>query len=123
MRRASSILAIIALLATPLALLARSGPEQQSQCSRMCCLVQRGVHSAKAKPRRCICGVPPQKLQCAMKPLPRTPDYGLNAPIAPTAAGSLAVLAAPKSTRLAVVRLAQSSTTGFSSAPFEPPRS
>jgi hypothetical protein len=123
MRRASSILAIVALLATPLALLARSGISQQSQCSRMCCMIQRGVHSANAKPRRCICGVPAQKLQCAMKPLPRTPDYGLNAPVVPTAPASLVTLAVPKAGRLMLVALVEFPASGFSSVPFEPPRS
>jgi hypothetical protein len=123
MRRAQSILVIVALLATPLALLARSDSGEQNQCSRMCCMIVRGVHSAKAKARRCICGVPAQKLNCAMKPMLHTPDYGLNAPIAPTAPSALVSLAVPRATRRAFVQQPQPTFSGFSSVPFLPPRS
>jgi hypothetical protein len=120
MRRAQSILVIIALLATPLALVARTDSPEESQCSRMCCLVRRG-HSAK--PHRCICGVPAQRLQCAMKPMPHTPDYGLNAPMAPTEPSSLVSLAALQTERGFVVSPAQPLPSGFSPVPFQPPRS
>jgi hypothetical protein len=122
MRRVQSILVVVALLATPLALLGRADSGEQSQCSRMCCLI-RGAHSGKAKPRRCICGVQAQKLQCAMKPIPRTPDYGFNAPIAPTAPSPLVSLAAPPTKRAALVSIAQMIPSGFSPVPFQPPRS
>jgi hypothetical protein len=120
MRRAQSILVIVALLATPLALLARTDSGEQTQCGHMCCVVRRG-HSAK--PRRCICGVPAQKLQCAMKSMPHTPDYGLNAPVAPTEPSSLVSLAVPQTKRGALVSIAQMTPSGFSRVPFLPPRS
>jgi hypothetical protein len=119
MRRAQSILVIVALMATPFALLARTASGEQAQCSRVCCVVRRG-HSAK--PRRCICGVPAQNLQCAMKSIPHTPDYGLNAPIAPTEPSPLVSLAAPETRRGAFVSIAKMIPSGFSSVPFEPPR-
>jgi hypothetical protein len=120
MRRAQSILVIVALMATPLALLARADSGEQTQCSRVCCVVRRG-HSTK--PRHCICGVPAQNLQCAMKPMPHTPDYGLNAPILPTEPSPLVLLAAPETKRGALVSIAEMIPSGFSSVPFEPPRS
>jgi hypothetical protein len=58
-----------------------------------------------------------------MKPMPHTPDYGLYAPIAPTAPSSLVSIAAPERSRDSFAVLAQLFPAGFSPVPFQPPRS
>lgn len=51
-----------------------------------------------------------------------TPDYGLNAPMAPTKPGHLASLPLPETSRPGVVYRALLTVTGFVPAPFNPPR-
>jgi len=114
MRRAKAILVIVALLAVPLALLARSGPCEQSRC--MCCL----VHGAKAQHNKGMSCSHCSGKKCGIGAA--MPDYGLNAPMAPTAPAALAELPAPDARRRVVLSFAQSDVAGFTSIPFEPPR-
>jgi hypothetical protein len=112
MRRAQAILVVVALLAAPLALLARGMACESSSCTMMCCLPQ-GSHSHQGQPMAC---------NCPMKSGKRLPDFGLLAPIAPTAPAAHVTLAAPEITRGFFSVFAQSASSGFLSAPFEPPR-
>jgi hypothetical protein len=120
MRRAQSILAIVALLATPLALLARA-VDASSQCSSMCCL-SHGRHAAQQKnAMQCQHGELGQVFECTMTSGRHT-DYGLIAPIVPTVPSALAFISSPNIYRVIFPQAREVSTAGFLSAPFEPPR-
>jgi len=114
MRRAKAILVIVALLAIPLALLARSGSCEQAQC--MCCL----MHGAKAQHGKGMSCSHCAGKKCGMGAA--IPDFGLNALMAPTAPAAVAALHAPGAQRRVVLSFAQSNVAGFTSIPFEPPR-
>ncbi|HTW22249.1 MAG TPA: hypothetical protein VMD78_01525, partial [Candidatus Baltobacteraceae bacterium] len=75
MRRAHAILVILALLATPMALLARSDCDQ-SACDCMCDLVNRSL-AANARKAPRLCGQAAGSMhQCAMNTKHHSPDYG-----------------------------------------------
>jgi hypothetical protein len=111
MHRIKASLIVMALLATPLALLAR-GMACEASSTMMCCAFH-GSHSRHGQAMAC---------HCATKSGARLPDFGLIAPIAPTKPASLAMLASPELIGRAFVIYAQSPVSGFFSAPFEPPR-
>lgn len=122
MRRVHAIFVIVALLATPLALLARTDC-METTCDCMCALVQKSLAS-RAQHAKMLCGqLPGQKPSCATNAKNHSPDYGLNTMMAPTAPASLVALVAPGATRQTVLRYAQIIPSGFLSAPFQPPRS
>jgi hypothetical protein len=123
MRRVHAIFVIVALLATPLALLARADCETACDC--MCSLVQKSLSSrAQHQQGRMLCGqATGQKQTCTMNAKHHPPDYGLNTLMAPTAPLSFAALPPPDAARQIVVHQTQSTSTGFLSAPFQPPRS
>jgi hypothetical protein len=50
------------------------------------------------------------------------PDYGLNAPMAPTTPGAFAAIPELSVARESLLYFAASHTVGFASLPFEPPR-
>lgn len=115
MRRAPAILVVAALLAIPLAMLARSGPCEQTRC--LCCLMH-GSQAQHGKALQCShcrgqkkCGIGSQ-----------LPDYGLIAPIAPTSPATQFVIAGPATVRLLIHLYSQEAIPGFDSEPFEPPR-
>jgi hypothetical protein len=121
MRRAQAILLITALLAAPLALLARAIPGDQAACNRTCCF-PRGQHSfEQAKRMSCHHGAAGHALDCTVRS-DRQPDYGFIAPIAPTFPASHVELVAPDLTGLLSRPQAESPSSGFLAAPFEPPR-
>jgi hypothetical protein len=114
MRRAQAILVVLALVALPASLLARSGSCAPIQCA--CCLIhisaaQHGKHTSHS---HCT-----GQTECGMT---SGADYALIAPIAPAIPGALAVVAAPSSERQPVRSDSPLPTQGFVSALFEPPR-
>jgi hypothetical protein len=119
MRRVQSAIVIVALLAIPLALVARTGPCAQSQCSRMCDLILRSV---RVQHMHCTCGMTADGSQCQKNSSQKLPDYGLNAPMAPTMPSARVALVAPSFTRRAVARELESPAFGFRSEPIQPPR-
>jgi hypothetical protein len=119
MRRVQSAITIVALLAIPLALLARTGPCAQSQCSRMCDLILRSV---RAQHMHCTCGMTADGSQCPMHSPQKLPDYGLNSPMAPTMPSPRLALAPPNSARRSIARTAEFSASEFAFEFFEPPR-
>ena len=119
MRRVQSAMVIVALLAIPLALLARTGPCAQSQCSRMCAII---LHSVRAQHMRCTCGMTADGSPCQKNSSQKLPDYGLNAPMAPTMPSARVALAPPNSARRAVALIGNCSAIEFASDIFEPPR-
>jgi hypothetical protein len=86
MRRAQAILVILALLAAPLALLARSAAGSMSGCAGMCCPIH-GSHAARVLHEKMLChhGEAGHFFECAITPGHHGIDYGLIAPLAPTA--------------------------------------
>jgi hypothetical protein len=121
MRRAHAILVILALLATPMALLARSDCDQ-SGCDCTCTLVNKTLLAHGHAPL--LCGQAAGSLhQCAMHAKHQPLDYGLNTLMAPTA--PLPVVSLTASAVAAPVFAPQtlSAPSGFLAAPFEPPRS
>ncbi|MGD0956638.1 MAG: hypothetical protein ABR953_07380 [Candidatus Acidiferrales bacterium] len=124
MRRVHAIFVIVALLATPLALLARADCGETA-CDCMCSLVQKSIPSKDQHPHaKMLCGqATGQKQTCTMNAKRHPPDYGLNTLMAPTAPLSFAVLPPTSSTRYALDQRAQFFPLGFLSEPFQPPRS
>jgi hypothetical protein len=116
MRRAEAIVVIVALLAIPLALLARRGSCEQAQC--MCCL----LHGAEAQHGKGMSCSHCAGQKCAMNSGHSRTDYGLIAPMAPTAPAARVVLAVPEITRRAFVLQAPAVPAGFLGVPFQPPR-
>ena len=123
MRRAKAALVIIALLATPLALVARAMACESCVCPLMCCASHRS-HRLDGSGMLCGGGSSSdrQGAQCPMKSGRQMPDFGLIAPIAPTLPAPLARLATPDIARQGVLVLIESARSGFLAAPFEPPR-
>jgi len=130
MQRAQAIFVILALLATPLALVARATNGDPSECGRMCCLPH-GVHSSgmhhaaqKAQQDEMSChhGETSRMLECTMKAGHHQIDYGFIAPIVPTAPSAVARIAIPETNREVPTQLPVVSLAGFLSAPFQPPR-
>lgn len=121
MFRAQAILVVIALLATPLALLARGIVCDPSECD--CMIACAGQTSHGAAQDRPLCGAAKRAPMCGMHQGHHALDYGLVAPIAPTAPLPHVKLTGPAISTEYVAPYAQSPVAGFSSAPFEPPRS
>jgi hypothetical protein len=127
MRRAQSVLLVIALLATPLALLARANSYAASDCGQFCCL----PHAAHASETRqsiadgmsCQHGAAGHTLICSMKSGSHHIDYGLNSPVDPTSVSSLIQIAPPVVSRSAPASQVEFPAFGLHSPPFEPPRS
>jgi hypothetical protein len=111
MRRVPFIVVIVALLATPLALLGRAMSCESANCAMMCCLPHAQSHGATSAP--CHCSSKSRKL----------PDFGLIAPIAPTVTEAFASIEQPAAIRLAAQSASHLSLQGFQSAPFNPPKS
>jgi hypothetical protein len=130
MRRAPAILTVIALLATPLAVLARSATDGMPGCKRICCL-QHGARSAHLHhPMNraasvgdfCRHAAGQKKCTCAMRAGDQHMDYGFLAPVVPSAPSAIASVVIPDATRRFASLFAELPATGFHSAPFEPPR-
>jgi hypothetical protein len=112
MRRAQAILAIVALLAIPLAPIAWGMACEASSSPMMCCLPH-GSHAQSGKPMAC---------HCAGKSTKQLPDVGMIAPIPLAAPAARATIIAPENARRAFFAFSQSKTSGYLSVPFEPPR-
>jgi hypothetical protein len=122
MRRAHAILVILALLATPMALLARSDCDRAA-CDCMCDLVNQSLAMNAHKAPK-LCGQAAGSLhQCAMNMKHHPPDFSLNTLMAPTAPLPVAAFAASVATAQVFTPNTPSAPSGFLAAPFEPPRS
>ncbi|MDE3170424.1 MAG: hypothetical protein KGL75_09790 [Acidobacteriota bacterium] len=119
MRRVPSMIVILALLAVPVALVARTGPCARSDCDQMCGLVLRSVRAGLHG--HCVCGMNRGTGECPT-PSQKLPDYGLNAPIAPTMLSARLTIARPIPTLRAAESTADFVSSGFISDVFEPPR-
>jgi len=123
MRRAQAILAIIALLSTPLALLARSAGGTMSGCAGMCCPIH-GAHAARVLHEKMPChhGEPGHFFECTMTPGHHGIDYGLISTVAPTSPSAITSVSAPDVHRAVASRQGEAATSGFLSTPLQPPR-
>ncbi|HXX46147.1 MAG TPA: hypothetical protein VEJ38_15560 [Candidatus Acidoferrales bacterium] len=111
MRRVQIAVVMLALLATPLALLSRAMACESTSCPMMCCLPH-GSHS-----------VPSMPCHCSGKSQKQLPEFGLIAPIAPTMTEEFATVGVPDSSRQPLQVRSASLAKGFAAAPFNPPRS
>jgi hypothetical protein len=133
MRRVQAILVIVALLATPLALLARAVDPAMPNCNGMCCLPHGSHHHAPVRntspePQKddmaCHHGSAGHMMECSMKSGQQRMDYGLIAPFPPARTSSLAYIVRPKVSRFDNSQFpAENLSAGFLAGPFQPPRS
>ena len=133
MRRVHAILVIVALLATPLALLARAVEPGMPDCNGMCCLPHGSHHHTPARntspqpPKddmACHHGAAGHMMECSMKSGQQRMDYGLVAPFPPGRTSSIALIDRPKVSRFAGLRFPTDNlSAGFIAGPFQPPRS
>jgi hypothetical protein len=133
MRRVQAILVIVALLATPLALLARANDSGMPDCNGMCCLPHGGQHHSPARnttpasheeEMACHHGALGHMMDCSMRSGQPRMDYGLIAPFPPAQTSVVASIDQPKLSRLAGSQFpAFSLSAGFLAGPFQPPRS
>ena len=112
MRRVPILVVVIALLATPLALLARAISCESAACKVTCCLLH-SSHALKGSALAC---------HCSTKSGKQLPEFGRIAPIAPTAPQEFAAIDAPAALRQPVRSYSPSIAQGFASMPFNPPR-
>lgn len=115
-------LVVIALLATPVALLARSTPNDPMQCCGTYCPMRAAQSSQH---RKMMCGGMPMSdptCPCGMRSNHQA-DYGLSMLMAPTMVSAAARLDAPNSSRRAAALCAEFSLSGSLSDTFHPPRS
>jgi hypothetical protein len=121
MRCARMILAIVTLLATPLALLAAGIACETTMCAMSCCAMHNSS-SQSGKGIACNHDSSGQTKQCGTNSEKRMPGFGTIAPISPTTLIARVTLAAPQVNRRSPVSYRQSTIPGFLSTPFEPPR-
>jgi len=132
MRRVQAIFVIVALLATPLALLARADDSGMADCNGMCCLPHGGHHHSPARtPAQqrpmddmdCHHGALGHMMECSMRSGQQRMDYGLLAPFPPAQTSVVTSLDRPKVSRLANLQFPVGDlSAGFLAGPFQPPR-
>jgi hypothetical protein len=111
MQRVKAAIILVALLAVPLAFLARGMACESASGLMICCMLHGSHH-----------GNQPMVCHCAGKSSQHLPDFGLIAPLPPTEPEAFAVVAAPSFLRQPIHSQSQSSLPGFVSVPFEPPK-
>lgn len=111
MQRVKAAIVLVALLAIPLALLAR-GMACESTAGPMICCMLHGSHH----------GNQPMVCHCAGKSSSHVPDFGLIAPLPPTEPEAFAAIAAPGSLRQPMYSQSPFSLRGFVAVPFQPPK-
>jgi hypothetical protein len=132
MRRVQAILVIVALLATPLALLARANDSGMADCNGMCCLPHGGHHHSPARnsapasreaEMACHHGALGHMMECSMKSGRPPVDYGLLAPFPPAQTSGVASINPPKVSLIGRSQFPNGNlSAGFLAGPFQPPR-
>jgi hypothetical protein len=124
--RCQAALVIITLLATPLALLARSFAGNISECNEMCCLPHGGHSMPMHKPQHggifCNYAAGGHMALCVMNSGHQTDDT-LAAPMAPTAPSPRARITTPDGSRKTLTKYMEFALSGFLPNHFQPPRS
>jgi len=118
MLRLPAYLVMIALLATPLALVARGIACNPSECDCMAMCARQGAERDLR-----LCGTTKHAPMCETHRGNHALDYGFIAPIAPTPPLTSVQLEGPTTSNEFVTEYAQSGVTRSLSEPFEPPRS
>lgn len=111
MQRVKAAIVLVALLAVPMALLARGMACESTPGPMICCMLHGSHH-----------GNQPMVCHCAGKSSSHVPDFGLIAPLPPTEPEAFAAIAAPSSLRRLVQLQSRWSLAGFVSVPFQPPK-
>lgn len=127
-RRAQALLVILALFATPMALLARAATPDS--CDGMCCMPHASHsspmhHTAPAASKSdadCQHSELTCAMECSMKSGHTQFNFGLLAPIAPTKPSPLASIAPAQNSKPTFAAPHQIHLTDFASSPFQPPR-
>ncbi|HLW82911.1 MAG TPA: hypothetical protein VKS20_12815 [Candidatus Acidoferrales bacterium] len=116
MRRVQSVSLVIALLAAPLALVARGYACAPVECTMACCQGRMGsrMMMCQGAGHRCTCWMAGS---CE-----KNLEYGLAAPLPPTQLSAAVKLQKPRMTRANFVAAILNFTNGYFSPPFEPPR-
>jgi len=129
-RRVQALLLVVALFAAPLALLARASMLIGGACNNLCCLPHgshAGVHSdsqdSEEKGMACHHGSDGHAMSCFMRAGHHPLDYGLLAPFPPTTISAFISAPVPVPSRSTLAGTSQPLLSGFTSAPFQPPRS
>jgi hypothetical protein len=132
MRRANAILSILALLAAPLALLART-LDAAAECTSMCCYTHSGHHgqsqdsNAAGPASDMACHHAPvhkgPSCICLMHSHPPVADSGRIAPFGAAKPSALAWISGLGGSRHFSTPALQSLASGFARGPFDPPRS
>jgi hypothetical protein len=120
--RLKAIVVAIAMLAAPLALLARGVFCDPSECN---CAVMCPMHTSHSQSQP-MCGSARHAStapMCGTHQGHHALDYGFLAPFAPGVPLAHAQLIAPLASSEFITQSAQFTVDGISSAPFEPPRS
>jgi hypothetical protein len=130
--RVQAIIVIVALLSTPLALLARITGTNSMDCNDGMCCLPRGSHHSAARhaPKEpvheamsCEHSAASHIIECTMNSGHHRADYGFVSPIAPTKPSALASIAMLNLPRMAGFQsAAQNLSAGFIANPFQPPR-
>src|ERR1700722_10779620 len=120
MRRAQAILVIVALLATPLALLARSAGGSMSGCAGMCCPTH-VPHAARVLHEKMLChhGEFAHVFERMMTSGQPCLDYRLSLPVAPTAPSAIGSVGSPGVSRAVTAPRYEGASSGFLSTPFQ----
>ena len=133
MRRVQAILVIVALMATPLALLARAVDPGMPDCNGMCCLPHGGHHHSPVKnsapashqeEMACHHRTVGDAMDCSMRSGQPRMDYGLIVPFPPAQASIVTAINQPRVSRPVGSQFpAFHLSAGFLAGPFQPPRS
>lgn len=131
MQRVQAILVMVALLATPLALLART-TSPSADCDMMCCPanhsrstpmpMQNSMHHEANLANHCLYHAADMDMTCCMESGRSALPYGLLAMMAPTNPSAHARLAPPAVSLRSFVTLDPFAPQGSSADLFEPPR-
>ena len=121
MQRVHAIVLVLALLATPLSLLARATSGMGSDCNNLCCLAHGShaghSHAAPAKPAKtgmaCHHGSEGHAIECTMKATHQGSDLGFLAPIAPTAPSAFITMGLPLPARASQTQPIELHSSGF----------
>jgi len=120
-RRIQAVSLVIALLAVPLALVARGYACAPQQCTMMCCLAHK--HGSHSMNMNCAGRGSAGSSACAMRcSSNKNLDYGLASPLPPTQLSAALAPAAPRTAETLFSGDYRDVIPGFSRIPFEPPR-
>ena len=123
MRRAQAILALIVLVFAPLALVARSNACAEA-CTKSCCVAVHHSANSSVPPSGHCHGVnqSPTALCCEEPTSNHALDYGFTILTPLSILPNVASVETPTISGAAVSSNPLNAPSGFSSAPFEPPR-